>query len=90
MSLYQKFFNFIRFVPKQRFWPQCESCAVLQSVSGEGQCAAHLALGHAKIALGIGFFIGLRHFYPLKDDRLNPNLDGVLGNRGSTGQRAEK
>ncbi len=91
VSLYQKFFNFIRFVPKQRFWPQCESCAVLQSVAVRDNVRKLIShSGHAKIALGIGFFIGLRHFYPLKDDRLNPNFDGVLGNRGSTGQRAEK
>lgn len=69
VSLYQKFFNFIRFVPKQRFWPQCESCSVLQSVAvrdGVQKLITHS--GHVKIALGIGLLIGLRHFYPLEDD----------------------
>ena len=85
VSMYQKFMNFIRFVPKQRFWPQCESCALLQSVAVRDNVRKLIThSGHAKIALGIGFLIGLRHFYPLKDD------SSSVENMGRPGPKSKK
>ena len=72
----RKFYNFVRMVPSQRFYPQCESCSGLQSVAirtGTKTLVSHSA--HAKIALVVGTLIGLRHFYPLRNDSFEPSLE---------------
>jgi hypothetical protein len=81
VSIARKFYNFIRMVPSQRFYPQCESCSGLQSVAvrtGMKTLVSHSA--HAKCAILIGAILGIRHFQPRVGDRLNKTIEQISNN----------
>ena len=68
-SLPRRVFNFIRGVPLQRFYPQCESCSALQSVavrSGVTKLVAHsVGVRYAALA-GAAVGISTLHYDEIK------------------------
>lgn len=69
-SLPRRVFNFIRGVPLQRFYPQCEACSALQSVavrSGVTKLVAHsVGVRYAALA-GAAVGISTLHYDDIKN-----------------------
>jgi hypothetical protein len=82
-STTRRVFNFIRGVPLQRFYPQCESCSALQSIAvrtGATKLVSHAVGVRYAVFAGAAVGVSTLHFGTIKtwvDDKVK-RINGVV------------